>query len=352
MWVYISLLFLPIIFGLISSLTDKNAAYFSKIVFLLLVIFIIGSRYKIGGDWTHYNEYFFDASAQNNLFEVFSMKGPSYAGLNYIVSAIGGSIILVNFISVFIFIYGFYKFCNNIPNYWDEYLVSVPYILIVLVMGYTRQSIALGFVFLALSFYKDRSVFKYVVAVLIGTTFHVACVIMLPFSFFFVKNEKRRVNLLKKLFIAILFAIPIISVILFNYQYITDHYLLRTHKSPVGVYFRLLIHSATFALFIVMRQRYKQNYDDYRLWMAIGISVFLLLPIMYFSWIIYDRLILYLLPFQVLIWSRLIYLYKVFVNRIVFRAFVYLSYFSMLIIWLNYANNRQSWLPYQSVFFL
>ena len=114
MWIYISLLFLPIIFGIISSLTDKNVAYFSKIVFLLLVVFFVGSRYNIGGDWTQYNEYF-NASAESNLLELLNRKGPSYSGLNYIVSAMGGNIILVNFISVFVFIYGFYKFCNNIP---------------------------------------------------------------------------------------------------------------------------------------------------------------------------------------------------------------------------------------------
>jgi hypothetical protein len=350
MWIYILLLFLPIIFTLISSLTDKNTAHFSKIVFLLLVIFFIGSRYNIGGDWTQYNEYF-NASAESNLLELLNKKGPSYAVLNYIVSAIGGNIILVNFISASVFIYGFYKFCNNIPNYWDAYLISVPYILIVVVMGYTRQSIALGLVFLALSFYKNRSLLKYVVAVLIGATFHVACLIMLPFSYFFVKNERPRVNLLKKMLIAILFTILIIAVILFNYQYILDHYI-SIGRDSTGAYFRLFIHFATFALFIVMRQKYKQNYDDYRLWMAIGISAFLLLPIIYFSSTIYDRLILYFLPFQVLIWSRLIYLSKIFFNRIIFRVFIYLSYFSVLIIWLNYANNRGNWLPYQSVFFL
>jgi hypothetical protein len=350
MWIYISLLLLPIIFTLISSLTDKNVEYFSKIVFLLFVILFIGSRYNIGGDWPQYNEYF-NAAAESNLLELLNRKGPAYAILNYIVSAIGGNIILINLISASIFIYGFYKFCNNIPNYWDAYLISVPYIFIVVAMGYTRQSIALGLVFLALSFYKNRSMLKYVVAVSIGATFHVACLIMLPFSYFFLENEKPRVSLLLKILIANLILIPIISVILFNYQYILDHYISIGRDSP-GAYFRLFIHFATFALFIVIRQKYKRNYDDYKLWMAIGISAFLLLPIVYFSSTIYDRLIIYFLPFQVLICSRFIYLYKIFSNRIIFRVIIYLSYFSLLIIWFNFANNSGNWLPYQSAFFL
>ena len=150
MWIYISFLFLPIVFQFISNLNDKNLEYLSKHLFLIFAIFLIGSRYIIGGDWAQYNEYF-NASAESDLFVLLSLKGPSYAILNHLVSVVGGSIVLVNLVSAFILIYGLNKFCKDVPNYWDAYLISIPYLLIVVAMGYTRQSIAMGFVFLALS---------------------------------------------------------------------------------------------------------------------------------------------------------------------------------------------------------
>jgi len=347
MWIYISFLFLPIVFQFISNLNDKNLEYLSKHLFLIFAIFLIGSRYIIGGDWAQYNEYF-NASAESDLFVLLSLKGPSYAILNHLVSVVGGSIVLVNLVSAFILIYGLNKFCKDVPNYWDAYLISIPYLLIVVAMGYTRQSIAMGFVFLALSFYKDSNRFKYIVAVLAGSTFHVACVIMLPFSYFFTTTRRNiePINLTVGFFIVIL----IIFIISFNYQYILKHYVSMGRVSS-GAYFRLFIHSIVFISFLIVRRKYQKNYDDYKLWVWIGVSPFLILPIAYISSTIYDRLIIYFLPFQILILSRFIYLFKMPLNRIFFRMCVYLSYSLILIVWLNFANNRGNWLPYQSVIF-
>ena len=57
----------------------------------------------------------------------------------------------VNTICGGIFSYGLIAFARSQPRPWLALAVAVPYLIIVVAMGYTRQAAAIGFVMLGLS---------------------------------------------------------------------------------------------------------------------------------------------------------------------------------------------------------
>ena len=67
-----------------------------------------------------------------------------YSILNVISNKLNFGIYGVNLISGFIFSYGLILFCRSMKRQWLALTLSIPYIVIVIAMGYTRQSVALG----------------------------------------------------------------------------------------------------------------------------------------------------------------------------------------------------------------
>ena len=111
--------------------------------FILILIFsiIIGFRFRVGEDWGNYLVYY---ERLQNLNNIFSSKEFLYSILNVVSSNLNFGIYGVNFISGFIFSTGLIIFCRSLRRQWLALTISIPYIVIVIAMGYTRQSVALG----------------------------------------------------------------------------------------------------------------------------------------------------------------------------------------------------------------
>jgi hypothetical protein len=60
-----------------------------------------------------------------------------------------------------------------------------------------------------------------------------------------------------------------------------------------------------------------------------------------------DRLALYLLPLQMVVFGRLHLLFELPALRTASAVAVLLFYFTVQFVWLNYANHAHSWVPYQ-----
>lgn len=97
---------------------------------------------------------------------------PGYALVNWEVGRMGLRIWAVNLICASIFTVGLLSLCRLQPKPLLAVLVAVPYLVIVVAMGYTRQSAAIGFLMLGLSQYVRRATFRMLISLLLAASFH------------------------------------------------------------------------------------------------------------------------------------------------------------------------------------
>ncbi len=58
----------------------------------------------------------------------------------------------------------------------------MPYLINIVAMGYTRQSVALGFAMIGLAALGEQRVRRFVLWVLVGALFHKSAVLLLPIA--------------------------------------------------------------------------------------------------------------------------------------------------------------------------
>ena len=120
----------------------------------LLLTLAIGLRHRVGGDWFAYLAYL-QRAASMTFQEVLLQGDPGFYLLNWLIAGLGGGIYAVNLACGALFMSGILVFARRQPLPWLALLVSVPYLVIVVGMGYTRQAVALGFVLLGLAALAD-----------------------------------------------------------------------------------------------------------------------------------------------------------------------------------------------------
>ena len=105
----------------------------------LVTALMIGFRFHVGGDWKNYERIFFFVK-NSSSWDVLVLGDPAFMALNWIVQAMGADLWLIDLICGAVFTLGLFRLARMQPNPWLAILVAVPYLIIVVGMGYTRQS--------------------------------------------------------------------------------------------------------------------------------------------------------------------------------------------------------------------
>lgn len=156
---------------------SKALVWFVGIAFVVM----IGLRYQVGGDWGSYRHHLALLKGMS-LAESLTFGDPGYYFLNWLATSLGANIAFVNVACAAIVIIGLTRFCREQPFPMLAYLVAVPYLLIVVSMGYTRQSAALGLAMIALSELANNRQKGFVFWVLFAALFHKSAVLLLPIA--------------------------------------------------------------------------------------------------------------------------------------------------------------------------
>ena len=141
----------------------------------------IGLRYQVGGDWNNYLEYFAVIPTWE-LVEVLADGDPGYMLLNWFAGRNELGIWFVNTVCGGIFSYGLIAFARSQPRPWLALAVAVPYLIIVVAMGYTRQAAAIGFVMLGLVRLGNGSFVRFALCIALAATFHKTATLLLPLA--------------------------------------------------------------------------------------------------------------------------------------------------------------------------
>ena len=319
-----------------------NYSFSWKLLFVSLVL-MIGLRYEIGGDWSTYNTQIDNIKNIDLIDGLIKYRGQFYQFFN-LLGKKWGDIYLVNTICAFIFTIGLLSFCRTQPRPWLAVLVSVPYLVTVVAMGYTRQSVAIGFVMLALAALSDGHVYRYIFWVLIGATFHKTAIIILPLVIFF--SEKQ---IIIRLFIVIIISLIFYGLIFEDFMSAFIKIYLQNPVQSDGTIIRILMNILPSLIFLIYIRRFNLSlpHKNFWIWFVLsGLSLSGLLLFLESSTAI-DRMALYWLPLQIFIWSRIPdALSNSADSKFIWIMFISLYSGSILLTWLLFASHAYMWIPY------
>lgn len=346
MWLYYSIWVFICFLSLFYKKTD-----FDKSIFILFIIFLTiftGLRFEVGGDWNNYLEIYYYFKGLN-FKESLLITDSGYGFFNYLSQIIGFSdTILVNFLCSICFYLSFVIFYRKFENYWISLLVSFPYLILVVSMGYTRQSVAISFFLIAIIYGVEKKLFNFFLFSLLAFIFHKSAIIILMFAplFFLPRAFSSNVVFLSYTFFSFLImssAVYISSISGENiYTYKSGE------VSSAGAIFRIIVHFLPLLFYIFYRAKIKRVLSEkIRLFDYLSLLIlFTLMLAIPFSTLA-DRFNLYLIIFDIFVFSYLFTVLNVFNRQVMLGCIIFFNTI-MLIIWLNFGAWSHAWLPYEN----
>lgn len=341
MWPYWLMFLVPAWAVLTPGRLRPSQARVVWVVVGVLFALMMGLRHEVGGDWLNYLPHFRE-TASRDFMEVMSRGDPGYYGLNWLVAHAGGSIYHVNLVCAVIMMWGTVVFCRAQPNPWLALMAAVPYMLVVVGMGYTRQAVALGFALLALTALGNGRTRSFVIWIAVGATFHKSAVLLLPIAALAASRNR-----------VMTAGLVAVSTVLLYYLLLADtsevlweNYVEAKYQSDGGL-IRVLMNVVPAVLLILFRKHLVPNLQQRKLWLWIAVFALACLPLVGFASTAVDRVALYLIPLQLFVFSRVPRLASTVQVRTPLVVGVVGYYAAVLFVWLNFATHAFAWLPYQ-----
>lgn len=312
---------------------------------LLLVAFaiVIGLRYQVGGDWFNYIRTL-DLLAYSSFANAVSYKDAGFGLVAWISTRIGADIYGADFFCGAILIYGLAKFARRQPDAWLAVTAAVPYLVIVVGMGYVRQAAAIGFVMLALIQFEQRSYYRFLGWMGAAALFHAGSLCILPLAAL-VMLRKRRDLILPLMIVAGLLYFFVLRDRLSAVTEYTD-----AQMDSSGALVRLFMNAVPSVMFFIIRKRICVDDQAKALWSlfsVVSIAMVMLFEISP-STTLLDRIGLYFIPIQLFVFGHLPVTIdsRVAGGRLV-AYFVIFYYAAVLFVWSTYSAHASAWLPYQ-----
>lgn len=328
-----------------QSQVDESRPHPMLWVMGLVIALMVGLRYEIGADWDAYLD-IFEISSYSSIEQSLARSDPAFQLINWWAADNNWRIWVVNLVCGGLFSWGLIRFCLVQPFPWIALTVAVPYVVIVVAMGYTRQGAALGIIFAGLANYLRReSILKFAAYIAFAATFHATAVV----AFVLVALTSRRnrlVNFIGAIAVAILFYNLFLSSSVERFYGIY----IKTGYSSQGALIRVLMDVSAAALFVFAGRKLAFSEIEYKIWRNFAIASFAALAALLISpsSTAVDRLAVYLLPIQIAVFGRL----PALAARNEFGRWVPILLLGIVqFVWLNFAQFARLWLPYQTFLF-
>ncbi|MEZ5503152.1 MAG: EpsG family protein [Halioglobus sp.] len=310
----------------------------------VLLTLLIGYRYQVGGDWGNYLRHLHHARYQD-FTSAIEFEDPAYSLLNLLAVRLGWGMAGVNVVCGLLFSMGLVVFCRGLPRPWLALAVAIPYLVTVVAMGYTRQSVALGLAMLGLVALTRREIRWFVFWVLFASTFHKSAVLLLPIAALASTRNKYWIALwmaIVSLGAYFVFLDRSVDTLYANYveaQYQSQGAIIRTAMNFVPACF-----------YLCYRRRFSLPPIEANLWRwfsIFSIVLFLAASLLPATTAV-DRIALYMLPLQLVIFAHLPdALGRMDKPNTGFTFMILFYYGCVLFVWLNFATNARYWIPYR-----
>lgn len=345
------LLYSMVAAGALASPERRDRRASAGAIFVLVGLFLvlfIGLRSHVGTDWGAYARMFeqFRYADVSAIFSVAESE-PAYGFVNWLAHQFSLGIWAVNIVCAAIFVYGLLRLARRQPRPWLALLVSVPFLVIVVGIGYTRQSAALGLIMLAFAALEEKRPSKAILLILGAAAFHTSALIVLPIiAFSYARNRLETGALV--IFVAVIGYYTLLAprIDRYSYGYIDQKY------EAEGALVRLTMNLIPAVILLLAGRKFQLEPVQKSLWRNIAIvsvGSFVLLFVLGSS-VALDRLALYLIPIQLFVFSRLPGAFaKSDTSQLTLTLLVMFYTAAVQFTWLNYANHAEYWLPYDTV---
>ena len=307
----------------------------------MATILVIGFRYRVGADWWNYLS-IFGTAKRYGLATALQIGDPGYQLVNWLAGYLGLEIWSVNLVAGAIFGWGLYRLCSVQPSPWLAFTVAIPYMVVVVAMGYTRQSMALGVLMAGLAKQtRGGSILNFAFYVAVAAMFHKTAVVVFP-----IVAISSRGNRLVNYLILIFTSFWLYSYFLGDsMDTFVSEYIDRGYDSQ-GAGVRIAMNMMPAFLLWVFRGKLGFEPHEYRTWrnFAVASLGFTIMLFLLSSSTAVDRMSLYLMPLQIAVLTRIALLGE---SRIPGTTAVLLYLFTVQFVWLNFAEHARYWVPYQ-----
>lgn len=352
MWPYWLMFLLPAVGAIMEGASQsRRMARHAQLQWTAVgvaVALLIGMRSRVGGDWGNY-EAMLESWVGMPFSEAVTSTDPGFGLVSWGASQLDWGMVGVNMLTAPLFALALIRFCRTLPRPWLALAISVPYLVIVVGMGYNRQGVALACSMLGLLALGKGSVRAFVGWVLLGATFHKTVILLLPIAAL-VRNP----NIILKLVYSILVVIGAYFVVLSDAASdLYQNYVVAEYQSE-GALVRLLMNAVPAVVFLSMWRRFQMTPTQAALWRWFAWISLLLVAALFATnaSTALDRVALYMLPMQVVVFSRLPEVLGANSRRgQVWVGAVLIYYAVVLFTWLNFASHSQYWIPYRFYLF-
>ena len=230
-------------------------------------------------------------------------------------------------------------FAQTHENPWLVFVAATPYLVIVVGMGYTRQSVAVGFELLALVALFDKKQIRFLVFVAAAGAFHKSAFILLPLGCLAAERRGRWQYVL----LIVGASVGLYFLLRQETTGYVENYVESKHYSSSGALIRLAMSAVASVVALYFHRQFFDNNSERLVWGTFAMVTFLALGLTQISTTAADRLGIYLIPIQMFVCGRINRLSPN--NGIAMIAMT--AYALALVVWLNYATHSYAWIPYQ-----
>ena len=321
---------------------------------ICLTLFI-GLRHEVGGDWFNYIPYV--TRAEGLTFgEIISVIGnhwgdPGYNILNWLFASYSWGIYGVNLISAVIVSVGLVLFCRAQPRPWLALCLSIPYLVIVVAMGYSRQGVALGLIMPGLLALEKGRLLPFLGSIAAAATFHSTALVMLAFVVPAIRGRSITMRALRLLLLLIVGGVLVQTFLAARVDGFVASYIENEYQSQ-GAAIRVAMNLLPALLILLWPKRFAFTSLQLHLWRSMAFTALacaVVLVLFPSNSTAVDRIALYVIPLQLVVWSRLpgTRLLGLSPKQLLISVLVFCV--AVEFVWLNFAIHAHGWLPYTNV---
>lgn len=318
----------------------RTAVPWLGVAFALLV----GLRHQVGADWFNYESYFLQAAPLSLQAALSRFGDPGYYGVGWAIAQAGGGIHALNLVCASSLLLGVVWLVRDQPHPLLGLVAAVPYLIVVVGMGYTRQSAAIGCAMVALVALGQGRAASFVGWTLLAVAFHKSAVLVLPLGA--IVSPWRR---LPTAVVVLVLTAAVGWLVLRDAgpvlwrQYVVSNYAFRSQ----GASFRVAMNVPPALLVLAFGRTLDPAPARRRLWVWLALAALACVPMLWLSPTATDRAALYLLPLQLYVFGRIPRL----AGRPGFRTLLGLatvaSFGLVQFVWFGYSLHARYWLPYR-----
>ena len=334
---YASLFLLPL--WLIFA-PDRGAVT-DSLLFLILTLFI-GLRRDVGGDWRSYL-LLFNRGRSYPLPVAIAVSDPGYMLLGRAVAALNLDVGALNLLCATIFSAGLVLFSFEQAEPALALLIATPVAIVIVAMGFTRQSVALGLVLIATVAASAGNIAAASCCLMAAVLFHSSALLTLPMGLFWAYPQ-----IAESRPAALAGLIAGVALWLAGRLVPAASRLLERYRGSAGAAVRLL--PTALCVFIVLLFEPRLEFAGHLAALIpyfTLVSVFLLTTIPYAPTLA-DRLGFYTVVYQMMVIPAAIQAVTDPAAQAVLLGFVALLYLGLFGAWAFFSKFSASWMPYRS----